>query len=438
MTNSLCFCGTRSGLIFLLVWGLGVVPPLQAQVRGGGEQVGRPAPGPGNAQIGAEPESRAGTRRGSLADTSFVGVSGGDTAIGDVNDDGRPDLLITGNVSPTRSRPRTMLYLNEAGGSFKNVETGLPNVTGGAVATGDVRDDGHLDLLLTGGRPGKRIATVYLGNGRGDFSEAGVELTGVAGGAVSIGDVDRDGHLDLLITGRSLSQSRKAGTPTATLYLGNGTGEFAAASAGLAGVAKSASTIGDANGDGNPDLLIAGADTSASPSTTLYLGNESGEFTAAGAGLTGLTEGSTSIGDLNGDGHSDLLLTGLNANERPSTRLYLGDGKGTFEKAEARLPDVVAGATALGDVNEDGITDLLITGEDPGGASIARIYFGDRSLSLSQAGASLAGVSFSNASMADVNGDEHLDLLITGEGSSGRPTTRLYLGNGRGDFSRRR
>ncbi|MFB6286088.1 MAG: FG-GAP repeat domain-containing protein [Candidatus Bipolaricaulia bacterium] len=426
------------GLLFLLAGGtFGTVFPVQAQ-EGGRTQEGWL---PGLVQVKAErePEIRAGTGTTSRADTALVGISGGDTAIGDVNNDGHPDLLITGNASPTRSRPRTMLYLNGKGAAFREVESALPTVMGGAVAVGDIGSDGHLDLLLTGGRPEGRIATLYLGDGHGHFSEAGAELTGVAGGSVSIGDVDRDGHLDLLITGRRRSRpNRTAGSPTATLYLGDGEGEFAEAAAGLGGVARSASAVGDVNGDGTPDLLIAGTDTSGAPSTTLYLANGSGGFTAANAGLTGLTEGSASIGDLNGDGHADLLLTGRSVGERPSTELYLGSAEGTFARAEAGLPDVVAGATALGDVNEDGTTDLLITGEGPSGASITRIYFGGERLPLSQAGASLAGVSFSTASMADMNGDGHLDLLITGEGRSGRPTTRLYIGNGNGDFSVRR
>jgi hypothetical protein len=63
--------------------------------------------------------------------------------------------------------------------------------------------------------------------------------------------------------------------------------------------------------------------------TTLYLGDGSGGFSEADAGLTGVAGGSSStLGDVDGDGNLDLVITGEDPNDDPTTTLYLGDGSG--------------------------------------------------------------------------------------------------------------
>jgi len=438
------FCWIRVALFVFVLGALGGGEKTALSAQGGIEQEGRPGGDSeqtsrwgGAAQEVGRPGQRA-PGRSSRDTTTFTGISGGDVALGDVNGDGRPDLVVTGNTSAVRSRPRTTLYLSRKDGTFDRRANAFPNVMGGAVAVGDIGNDGGMDVLLTGGRADGRVASLYRGDGEGSFTQAEGGLTGVAGGSASMADVNRDGHLDLLITGRRPAQSDKLeAPPTATLYLGDGAGDFRRASADLHGVADGSASIGDVNEDGHPDLLIAGTDTSATPSTRLYLGDGAGGFTVANAGLVGLTQGTTAIGDLTGDGHADLLVTGLNDEERPTTQLYVGNGRGEFEGAEAGFPDVVAGDIALGDVDEDGLTDVLMTGETADGTPTASVYLGGDGTRFARSKADLSGTSFSNVAMADLDGNENLDFLITGEGPSGRPTMRLYVGDGRGGVVQR-
>jgi len=79
--------------------------------------------------------------------------------------------------------------------------------------------------------------------------------------------------------------------------------------ANLVGVWQSGSSIADVNGDGNPDVLLAGADSTFTPTAALYFGNGDGSFSKAQIDLTGIyVKSSTSIEDVNGDGHPDLFL----------------------------------------------------------------------------------------------------------------------------------
>lgn len=105
------------------------------------------------------------------------------------------------------------------------------------------------------------------------------------------------------------SRSQPLRFPNASLILtATADSLFTEANAGLTGVARSFSSIADADGDGNPDLLITGSNAA-----TLYLGDGQGGFTEAGAGLTDVSFSSISIADIDGDTDPNLLITGRSA-----------------------------------------------------------------------------------------------------------------------------
>jgi len=411
----------------------------------------------------------------SKVDTGLTATDRGSTSIADVDGDGDQDLLITGIDSFFGSSSR--LYVNRENQPSSNraprlVQTfdreSLPvGVTLSRFVEAGDPDGDTLSIQHSGNLPG--VSVNDRGNGiaeisftpsesqGGDVVDVMIEasdpsgatqsfsfsveipsvvaalpagLTGTFRSSSSIGDVDGDGNQDLLITGFDSSID-----PITTLYLGNGDGTFSKEGANLTRISKGSASIADVNGDDNQDLLIAGRDFSNDPRTVLYLGNGDGTFSEAVNNLVWVSGGSTSIADVNDDGNQDLLITGVDADDSPVTKMYLGNGDGTFSEAEADLTAVEGGSTSIADVNGDGDQDLLITGDsDPsfGKNRTATLYLGNGQGEFNEAGAGLTGVILGSTSIADIDGDQNRDLLITGSDASSDRTTTLYLGDGQG------
>lgn len=354
-----------------------------------------------------------------------IDVGQGRLAVGDVDGSGLPDIVFAGRGNAT-------LYLNDGMGGFAETATSrldLVDLEESAAATGDFNDDGRLDVIVAGFDPQpQRTTRLYLNDGAGAFSLANAGLPAIGDATLAVADFDEDGHPDLVLTGSDVS-----GDPLARLLLGDGAGGFTDASAGLTDVFGGSASVADFDEDGHLDLLLTGQDAGFNEITTLYLGDGAGGFTTAGAGLPGVVDGSSSVGDFDGDGHLDLVLTGQDAGFNERAVLYLGDGAGGFTDAGASLTGVRRSASSVGDFNEDGHLDLALSGEDASGDHVSTLYLGDGTGGFTVAGAGLTAVSSSGSEAADFDGDGALDLLLTGEVS--RETATLYLGDGTGAFT---
>jgi len=378
--------------------------------------------GEGETNSGGEDESGSNepTKIYTESEASLEPFLASSSSFGDVDNDGTLDLLITGQYAEDDLRYASRLFLGNGIGDFNAANKGLLNLDGSS-SIGDVDNDGNLDLLLVGeDNDFDARARLYLGDGFGDFADVNARLQELSKASTAMGDVNNDGNLDLLITGGS----------TATVYLGEGDGTFEVANAGLEGVSGGSVSMGDVNDDGALDLLITGAqgdDTAGT--TTLYLGNGTGDFSRASAGLEDVSQGTTAMGDVNHDGSLDLLVAGTVNGDTPETTIYLGDGEGGFTEADAGLKGFTAGASAIADVNRDGNRDLVLSGSTADGVETT-LYLGNGDGTFSEAETGLEGAVFGSISLGDVDGDGDLDLLLTGDGdldpTNEEPITTLY------------
>ena len=280
----------------------------------------------------------------------------------------------------------------------------------------DFNGDGHLDVAMavSGG------LLVLLGNGDGTFASGDSYDVGHAVGAVAVADFNGDKFPDI-------AASVSATYPR--LLLGNSAGRFTLGpdqnqSYGSQPPSGSV-TAADFNGDKKNDLYML-EDTQAYPygQPFLLLGVGNGTF----ASPTSIDSGPTLIGDLNGDGRSDMVTL-----SNGSIVAMLGQTNGTFQQVLTTLTEP-SGMAALGDVNHDGKLDLL-TFEYPA----IRVWLGNGNGSFTQSSLLSAPpeqLNFQSVAVADLDGDGNADIVVVSYPNQiGAPYPLLiYYGNGDGTF----
>jgi FG-GAP-like repeat/Secretion system C-terminal sorting domain/Fibronectin type III domain len=281
---------------------------------------------------------------GSLAASGLTGVSNSSAAWGDYDNDGDLDILLTGSGT-------SKVYRNDAG-TFVDINAGLTGVNWGSVAWGDYDNDGDLDIMISGYYLGTYISMIYRNDG-GVFTNIEAGLTGVSNSSVAWGDYDNDGDLDILIAGYSPMEG-----PIAKIYR-NDNGFFTDIDAGLEGVSEASVAWGDYDRDGDLDILLTGYSWNSGYNARIY-NNDGGIFTDIGAGLTGVQWGSVAWGDYDNDGDLDILLTGYSGSADIS-KIY-SNSAGSFTDISAGLTGVQRSSVAWGDYDNDGDLDILLTG----------------------------------------------------------------------------
>lgn len=317
-----------------------------------------------------------------IAGTPFTGVSGASAEFGDIDSDGDQDLILTGFSAGGRIAE---LYKNNGSGVFTLV-AGTPflPVDNGDVIIADLDGDGDLDVTISGYNTdaAARVAEVYVNDGTGVFTVLTVSPAFVATneGDVDVADVDGDGDLDLLVTG---TLAGSAGSNEVTnLYLNNGSGVFTidvVASALFTNLRDSDAAFADIDGDGDQDLLINGRFGASTRIANLYTNNGSGVFTlVTGTPFVGGNAGTVDFFDADNDGDLDVLLTGYEeAAPNRNIRLYGNNGSGVFTEETSETAIGTNNADiAIGDVDGDGDKDYVLSGNEEGSGTprIAKLY----------------------------------------------------------------
>lgn len=321
---------------------------------------------------------------------------------GDLDGDGNGDLVLLQNDAST-------VWLGDGMGAFS---AGAANATPYIEAPflADFDGDGNADIFYRPGNGSNLDVVVLEGLGDGTFAGPPLRTTAPACKIVlGLADLDGNGAIDVMCSGGFV--------PGATLarLMGNGDGTFTQIITATASEARNAA-LGDFDGDGRLDVAAAdndaslfvyraGNDLSFSPPVE-YTG-----FAAARAVLSGHFDGDAllDVATISGD-----VLT-----------LFRGRGDGTLV-APLEPRGLPRDRLAIGDFDEDGISDVVSTG----GGEI-QVRFG----SLDRNATTTTSIALSGGTealvVADVNGDDHLDVLVT---RRSRNTFGTFLGNGLGGF----
>lgn len=273
-----------------------------------------------------------------------------------------------------------------------------------AVALGDVNGDGKLDVLAA--NSGSNSVSVLLGDGRGRFREApGSPFdAGPKPHLVAAGDVNKDGRLDVAVTEHDSNDVR--------VFLGDGTGRFAPAPGSPFPALRGAKPhnhgllFSDVNSDGRLDITTSNQDDH---SISVLLGDGKGGFRpAAGSPFAvGNSPYPHAIGDVNGDGRLDLVSPNVRAN---TLSVLLGDGRGGFQNAPGSPHRVETRPyyAAIADVNGDGHADIVATHDD---ITLASVLLGDGRGNFRRLAPVEVGSRAWKVLLHDVNGDGKPDFI---------------------------
>jgi hypothetical protein len=316
--------------------------------------------------------------------------------IGDLNGDGKPDLVTSNEFGHSVS-----VLLGRGDGSFGPAAEFPVGVGPCSVVIGDFNGDEIPDLATAdaGTATPADTVSVLFGDGTGSFSTATTYTVGSSPRGIVAGDLNRDGTLDLAIA--------SWGTNTASILIGNGDGTFMPVTEYAAGANPRAIAIGDLDGDGSLDLAIANRN---SASFSVLLGDGHGIFSSPTDYAAGSFPRSIAVGDLNGDGKADVVVVNNNSDD---LSLFLGEGAGLFGTAVHFPVGDAPRGVVIGDLNEDGRPDLAVA--NSGGSP--SILLGDG------AGVFGPGIDFaaettpSAVVLGDLNGDGKPDLAVTNAGS---------------------
>jgi hypothetical protein len=295
----------------------------------------------------------------------------------------------------------------------------------GNIVVTDLNKDGRADFVVVCAQT--RALTIFTGKGNGRFEIAGggPVVLSYAPHEIVAADMNHDGNTDLVVGSHDSYRI--------LILMGDGKGNFDTAS-GHAVIMRDGNHphthglgVADLNGDGFMDIVTA---NSSDNDVSVMLGNGSGKFNPAPGSPLQVAPAPypLTIGDLNGDGHQDIVSTTSDRTKRAITVLT-GDGIGNFRRKDIPLRTPSPWYVAIGDINNDTFADMVMTHSE---RNELTVLTGTQNGDFTEVAGSPFNLGHSawHVAIKDVNGDKYMDVL-----AAANDGIRLMLGNGTGKFS---
>jgi len=241
----------------------------------------------------------------------FNPVIDGSVEWGDFDGDKDLDILATGKDADNKLT--TLIYRNN-NGNFSELVTGIPGVYFGNANWGDYDNDGKLDIVITGDAGGNAFTAVYKYH-QGKYHRLSQNFLALKHSCAKWGDLDGDGDLDFIVSGED-----EYGFPQCKVY-SNENGFFKEIPTSIKGLKGCYIDLGDYDHDGDLDIVMTGESLERSY-TYVYENLRGYTFRNIMAGLPGLASGIAKWGDYDGDGDLDLFVAGITICNDFISRIY--------------------------------------------------------------------------------------------------------------------
>jgi hypothetical protein len=383
-------------------------------------------------------------------------------AIGDVNHDGKPDVVFFNFEGHFRDgASKSLVFWGDGTRNYspqRMLELDTHYIT--SIAHADLDDDGYVDLLMTQSRfvngANEDIfdsLLIYWGSERG-FDRMTRLCPEKTGGGIRIADLNRDGYLDIIVGAHSpdLTNPARSGMP---IYWGSANGYSQRNRSLIAATEKGGNSrvpmVADLNKDGYLDLASAVSRNA----LTIWWGGEKGfsdERTTELKHDRDLFPVFVNAADLNKDGWLDLILPVRESarDNEVSSYIYYGSPNGYSNDHRVELPTIGTYESSVADLDKDGWLDIVVTSYK--GNTRANwpsyIYWGSSDGFTKRPRTELPTTGSSGVETADYDGDGWIDILFSNHRADGstevpgpndhRVPSMLYWGGPEGFSPKRR
>jgi hypothetical protein len=311
---------------------------------------------------------------------------------------------------------------------FSDTPTGVESLSFASISGGDFNNDGFLDFLLPGVETINQRNHLFQNLDLNGFLPETNLLADFTPRTIAWGDYDGDGDLDFVAAGHATSLSKTF------LFRNDGAAGFKRIETpfiafGYLTGPDGAFAWGDYDNDGDLDLFACGGDISGSAQARLYRNDGNDLFVDSGIDFPGVLSGAAAWADYDNDGFTDLIVSGKTTPEQAGTTfLFRNLGSGNFVNVSAELPGFYGGSISWGDFDNDGLLDLLLTGVITN-AQESMVFRNAGTNGFSAIDLSPAVASGRIGAWGDFNNDGRLDILMFGSSGSG-----VFTNSGNGFF----
>jgi hypothetical protein len=331
--------------------------------------------------------------------SNLTDIALGSVKFGDYDSDGDLDVLMTG--WKTTNNYITKIF-NNNNGTFTDINATFPGLYNSYADWNDYDNDGDLDFAVMGFDGTNRICKIYRNDGQNTFTDINATMTGLSSGMLMWNDIDNDGDYDLIVTGTN-------GTTPKTIIYKNTNGTFTEqVFTGLPDLYNGSIDFGDYDKDGKMDILLTGNDGT-SKVADIYKNNGFFSFTAKNSGLPACDSSSAHFGDYNNDGKLDVVISGKNSAGTKFSKIFKNDN-GVLTDINATLSAVSGGDNQWADYDNDGRLDLILSG-----SNFTKIYHNDGEYGFNVIESNLKNLDMSRICFGDFDNDTDLDFVQIGK-----------------------